>query len=176
MKKIIPVIIMLIAINGVAISQKSYQTFSSAGFKVICACSLRVNSLFIQAAKAQGANNIIAAYICAENENDTQTGVIVNINVYDESASFQKFKADLHEYLKKKLLEKYASNLAQAGFSYEFVIFKGETALEYTFDQNGLPTKAIMFYKNQKSYLLQVATRNGLAARYSALKNSFEII
>ncbi len=167
---------MLVAITGCAFSQNSYQTFPSAGLKVICDCKLRSNSVFIEAANSQGINNIIAALICAENENDPETGVIVNINVYDESASFNKFKTTLHEYLKKKLLEKYASNLAQAGFSYEYITFQGETALEYTFDQYGVPTKALMFYKNQKSYLLQVASRSSFITKYNLLKNSFKLI
>lgn len=157
-------------------TQNSYQTYPSAGFKIICNCKLITNSVFIQAAKSSGVNNILGAYICVENENDPQTAVIVNINVYDESASFQKFKSTLHDYLKKKLLEKYADNINKAGFKYEYVSFQGETALEYNFDQNGVPTKAIVFFKNQKSYLLQLATRSSLTAKYIALKSNFVII
>ena len=176
MKNLIVLLTLIITTNFAAFSQNSYQTFQAAGFKVKCDCNLCVNSVFTEAAKAQGTNNIIAAYICAENEDDPQKGVIVNINVYDESANFQKFKPTLHDYFKKKILENYAAKLSQAGFKSEYVSFQGETALEYNFDQNGLPTKAIMFFKNQKSYLLQLATRSGLAVKYDALKSSFVII
>lgn len=176
MKKTFLIIILLFAISFMAISQDNYQSFPSAGFKVKCSCKLYVNSVFSQAAKSQGVNNIIGAYICAENENDPTTGVIVNINIYDESKSFQNIKTTYHDYFIKKSLEKYAANLSQAGISYEYISFMGTTALEYNFDQNGVPTKAIMFFKNQKSYLLQLATRSGLAAKYNALKSSFGII
>ena len=176
MKKTLLIAILIFVNSFMVISQDKFQTFPSAGFKVKCSCKLYFNSVFAKAAKSQGVNNIIGAYICAENENDPSTGVIVNINIYDESKSFQNVKTTYHEYLIKKLLEKYASNLSQAGINYEYVSFMGTTALEYNFDQNGVPTKAIMFFKNQKSYLLQLATRTGLAAKYEALKSSFGII
>ena len=100
---------------GISISaQNSYQSFPSAGFKVKCGCILKVNTVFIQAAKQQGMNNIAAAYICAENEDDPQTGVIVNINIYDESARYSKIQLDKHAYFTSKCLESYAANLSNA--------------------------------------------------------------
>lgn len=174
--KIISITILALFTIASVFAQETYQIFASEGFKVKCGCKLYVNTVFIQAAKSQGANNILGAYICAENENDLSTGVIVNINIYDESKSFQNIKSIYHEFFIKKSLEKYAANLSQAGISYEYTSFKGETALEYNFEQYGVPTKAIMFFKNQKSYLLQLATRDGVNAKYNALKNSFEII
>lgn len=176
MKKTFLITILLFVISFIAISQGNYQYFPSAGFKVKCGCKLVVNSVFTQVAKSQGINDIIGAYICAENENDPSTGVIVNINICDASKSFQAINSTYHDYFIKKSLEKYAANLSQAGISYEYISFMGTTALEYNFDQNGVPTKAIMFFKNQKSYLLQLATRSGLATKFNGLKASFEIL
>jgi len=176
MKKSFITTVLVIAAILAAISQENYQTFPSAGFKVKCECTLRTNSLFIQMASQQGNNDIVGAYICAENENDPSTGCIININIYDESKRYKNIKSSYHEYFTKKILEKYASNLSQAGFSYSFISFQGESALEYTFDQNGVPTKALFFYKNQRSYLLQVASRNGLTQKYNSIKNSFQIL
>lgn len=162
---------------GIILSaQNSYQSFPSAGFKVKCGCNLRVNTLFIQMAKQQGMENIVAAYICAENEVDPQTGVIVNINIYDETARYAKIQTEKHAYFTRKCLESYAANLSNAGIQYSYTTFQGVTALEYSFDQNGLPTKAVMFYKNKKSYLLQVGTRNGLTTKFNVLKTSFVIL
>jgi len=162
---------------GIILSaQNSYQSFPAAGFKVKCGCNLRVNTLFIQTAKQQGMNNIAAAYICAENEDDPETDVIVNINIYDESASYNKIKPENHPYFTRKCLEKYAENLSKAGIQNSYTTFQGVTAIEYTFDQNGLPTKAIMFYKNKKSYLLQVGTRNNLNTKFNNLKQSFVLL
>ena len=121
-------------------------------------------------------NKIAAAYICAENEDDPETGVIVNINIYDESATYAKFKPENHVYFTRKCLEKYTENLSNAGILNSYTTFQGVTAIEYTFDQNGLPTKAIIFYKNKKSYLLQVGTKNNLTTKYNALKTSFVIL
>ena len=157
-------------------AQEASQTFPSAGFKVKCGCNLYVNTTFIQAAKQQGANNIIAAYICAENQESSENGAIYNINVYDESAGYQKIKPEHHAFFEKKCLESYARNLSNAGYSYNYITYQGASALEYSFDQMGLPTKAIVFYKNKKSYLIQVATRNSLATKYNALKSSFALI
>ena len=174
--KIISIIIIALFSVSNIFSQESYQTFSSAGFKVKCGCKLYINSTFIQMAKQQGANNIVAAYICAENEDDPESGVIVNINVYDESGSFQKVTASNYSYFEKKCLDQYAANLSTAGISYTYTTYQGVSALEYSFDQLGLPTKAIMFFKNKKSYLLQVGTRNGLTRKFMALKSSFVLI
>ena len=174
--KIISIIIIALFSVFNIFSQESYQTFSSAGFKVKCGCNLRVNTLFIQMAKQQGMENIVAAYICAENEDDPQTGVVVNINIYDETARYAKIQTEKHAYFTRKCLESYAANLSNAGIQYSYSTFQGVTAIEYTFDQNGVPTKAVMFYKNKKSYLLQVGTRNGLTTKFNALKSSFVLI
>ena len=173
--------IMLIAFitlfsGGRLFAQDSYQTFASAGFKIKCACKLYVNSTFIQMAKQQGKNDIIAAYICGENKESPETGVIVNINIYDESKSYNIIQPSGYAYFEKKYLEHYAANLSNAGISYNYTTYQGVSALEYNFDQLGLPTKALMFLKNKKSYLLQVATRNNLTTKFTALKTSFEIL
>jgi len=162
--------------GGRLIAQDSYQVFAKEGFKIKCACRLYVNSTFIQMAKQQGANNILAAYICAENKDSPETGVIVNVNIYDESGSYNNIKPIYHSFFEKKCLEKYAANLSNAGISYQYITYQGVSALEYDFDQMGLPTKAIFLLKDKKSYLLQVGTRNGLSSKFNALKTSFMLL
>lgn len=176
MTKTFIVTIMLIATSFIAISQDNYQTFTSAGFKVECNCILKVNSVFIQAANQQGVKGIIGAFICAENEESPETGVIININVYDESPSYNRIPSNGHFDFDKRYLASYAKDLSSAGYNYNYATYQGVDALEYTFDQMGLPTKAIFFLKNKKTYLLQVATRKELATKYSTLKNSFELL
>lgn len=128
-------------------------------------------------AKQQGVNNIIAAYICSENEDNADTGVIVNINIYDESKIYKNSTAATNSSINKKLLEQYAGNLKNARINYSYTTFQGVSAIEYTFDQGGtLPTKSMVFYKNKKSYLLQVSTRRNLSAKYNKLKGSFVIL
>ena len=73
-------------------SQDTYQTFTSAGFKVKCGCKLYVNTTFISMAKQQGMNNIIAASISSENENTPDISVIYNINIYDDSKSYKNIQ------------------------------------------------------------------------------------
>ena len=156
--------------------QDGYQTFANAGFKVKCGCKLYVNTLFINMAEQQGMNNVLAAYICAENEDNPDIGVIHNINIYDESSSYKKLQTADYALFEKKYLEEYATNLKNAGMRYAYVTYQGVSALEYTFDQQGLPTKALIFLKNKKSYLLQVATGMNLTTKYNLLKSSFVIL
>jgi hypothetical protein len=167
-------IFLLIGFNLSA--QNSYQTFASAGFKIKCACNLYINSTFIKLANQTGSKDIIAAYICAENEDSPELGIIYNINIYNESKSYAKIPPARYAYFEKKYLEAYAANLSNAGIPFSYTIYQGVTALEYSFDQQGLPTKAIMFLKNKKSYLLQVGTRNGLTTKFNLLKTSFVLL
>jgi len=174
MKTNIFLLILLMLSTSVQLSaQDSFQAFPSEGFKIKCGCKLYSNSMFIQLVKEQGINNLMAAYICAENEYDPATGVIININVYDLSENFQKISSAYHEYFIRRTLEKYAENLSQAGIHYEYINFQGGSALEYNFIQNDMPRKALYFFRNQRNYLLQVGSRTGLAQKYSDLKNSF---
>jgi hypothetical protein len=156
--------------------QETYQTLTSAGFKVKCGCNLYVNTTFIQMAKQQGINNILAAYICAENEDNPDIGLIHNINIYDESKSYKNIQPSGYATFEKKYLEQYATNLKNAGMIYSYTTYQGISAIEYTFDQQGLPTKAIIFLKNKKSYLLQVGTRKSLMTKYNSLKSSFAVL
>ena len=175
-KIIIVVLVNLFSLGGRLFAQDSNQSFSAQGFRVKCGCSLYENSVFIQAAKQHGIKNIIAAYICPENKDNPDIGIIFNINIYDESAGYTTIKPIYHAYFEKKCLDEYAANLSKAGYSYQYITYQGVSALEYNFDQMGLPTKAIMSYKNKKSYLLQVATRNSLATKFNDLKTSFELL
>ena len=174
MRTKIILITILVFFSGANIyGQETYQTFTTASFKVKCECKLYVNTTFIQMAKQQGAKNILAAYICAENKDSPDIGVINNINIYDESKSYKNNKTFDFKLIEKKILEQYAVNLKNAGMSYIYTTFQGVTAIEYTFDQQGLPTKAIIFFKNKKSYLIQVGTRKNLNTKYNSLKSSF---
>ena len=178
MKRItILLIIFYFSGNNFVICQNSFQTFQSAGFKVKCNCQLRVNSTFIQMAKQQGKNNVIAAYICSENEKNPDIGVIVNINIYNEFSTYNKIPSSMHASYEKKYLEEYAKNLSISGIKYNYTKYQGVSAIEYTFNQMGsLPTKAIVFLKNKKSYLIQVATRSKLLGKYNYVKSNFIII
>jgi hypothetical protein len=175
MKIYITILTILISITTL-VAQERTQLLSNGNFKVKCGCELRVNSLFIQMAKQSGSNNIVAAYICAENENTPEIGVVNNINIYDESASYNKINPSNYTYFEKKSLDVYANNLKNAGFSYNYITYKGVAALEYSFDQQGLPTKAIFFLKNKKSYLIQAGTRANLNSKFNLLKYSFELL
>jgi hypothetical protein len=103
-------------------------------------------------------------------------GVIHNINIYDESKNYKNIQSSGYATFEKEYLEEYATNLKNAGMRYTYVTYQGVSALEYTFDQQGLPTKALIFLKNKKSYLLQVGTSLNLNTKYSLLKSSFVIL
>jgi hypothetical protein len=52
----------------------------------------------------------------------------------------------------------------------------GVRAIEYSFSQQGLPTKALVFLKGKKSYLIQVGTRHNLESKYLSLKSGFNVL
>lgn len=127
-------------------------------------------------ATQQGEKGIIGAFVCAEDEGNPDIGVIVNINVYDVSSNYKSMQVTDDRKFEMKYLSAYEQNLSNSGTTYSYVTYKGAPALEYSFDQMGLPTKAIMFLKNKKSYLLQVATRKELEREFIDLKNAFDIL
>lgn len=175
MKINLTILSVIIFINAV-VAQERVQFINNGNFKVKCGCELRTNSLFIQMAKQNGITNVQAAYICAENENDPEIGVVNNINIYDESASYNNISPSNYTYFEKKILDAYAKNLKNAGFSYVYITYKGVNALEYSFNQQGLPTKAIYFLKNKKSYLIQTGSRTNLNSKFNLLKYSFDLL
>lgn len=157
-------------------AQTAYQIFESAGFKVKSDCSFSKNITFVRMARDQGMNNVLAAYICGENTEDPQTGVITNINIYDESSNYKKLKPSEYSDFEAKYLKQYSSNLSAAGITYNYITYLGVSAIEYTFSQQGLPTKAIVFLKDKKSYLIQVGTRTNLDSKFNSLKSGFKVI
>jgi hypothetical protein len=162
--------------TGTSFAQGVYQSFRESGFGVRCGCELRVNRTFISLAKQQGQSNIVGAYVCAENEPDPETGVLYNVNIYDEGEGYAKVSPSYHAFFEEKYLEAYANNLKRDGISYSFTTYQDVTAVEYTFDQMGLPTKAIVFLKNKKSYLLQVGARRNLSQKFNAFKAGFVLL
>lgn len=172
--KILSIAISIFFFSSSLLAQQPYQTFSTAGFKVQCGCKLYTNSVFIEMSKKQRITNIKGAYVCIENESNPDKASVYNINVYDNSADYNGISPANYSIFEKKVLEQYASNLKNANIPYSFTTFNGVSAIEYTLYQFGdVPTKAIFFLKNKKSYLLQVGTRDGVNAKFNDLKSSF---
>ena len=151
------------------------QIFKDAGFKISAPCKLYPNDHFIKEVQKQGAK-VIGAYICTDDENDFYHASLVNVNIYDMTAEYNNFKPEQYSIFENSVLDSYAKSLSTAKISYKKITFMGVSALEYSFDQMGLPTKAIVFWKNKKSYLIQLGSRDNLATKFSALKNSFSIL
>ena len=156
-------------------SQSNYQYFNSAGFKVKCECQLRVNNTFIQMAQQQEQDNvrIISAYTCSDYNGVPELGKIFNINVYDLLSNYIGMNSSNFSLFEREYLKKYAALLTSNSMEYSYVNYKGASAIEYSFSQMNLPTKAIFFIKNKKSYLLQVGTQNNLHSSFNLFKNSF---
>ncbi len=167
------ILALIIGVNIFA--RGTFQTFPE-GFNVNYGCKLYVNKTFMQLAKQKGTKDVIAAYICAENEDDPETAVLYNINIYDESQTYNKVKSSGYAYFEKKYLDGYVNNLENNGIGFNFTTYQGVSALEYSFDQMVLPIKAIMFLKNKKSYLVQVGARYILTTKYNTFKTRFEIL
>lgn len=164
-----------ISLSHIASGQDGYQVFSKSGFKIKCPCTLKVNTLFLEMAKEQN-QKVIGAFVCAENETSPEYGTISNVNIYDESENYLKISPSDYPSYEKSFLDQYANQLASNGMPYSYVTYKGVSAIEYSFNQMSMPTKAIMFLKEKKSYLIQVAARHNLASKFSLLKTTFELI
>lgn len=167
-------IIIFIILSTISFGQT--QTFASKGFKVKCECNLKVNTTFIKMMEQQSTQNIFAAYTCAQNNTNPETGVIYNINIYDFTNDYRNMKPSQYSSYEKSYLKSYARQLADNNMTYTYVTYLGVNAIQYDFDQMGLPTKAIMFMKNKKSYLLQVATNLSLLNKFTSFKNSFSLL
>ncbi len=171
-------LILLIVLGGVfkINAQASYQIFENAGFKVKSNCPFTKNTTFMQMAKEQGMDNVLAAYVCGENTEDPQIGIIRNINIYDESANYRNLEPPEYSTFEEGYLKQYVNNLDDAGITYKVTTYLGVKAIEYSFSQQGLPTKAIVFLKDKKSFLLQVGTRKNLTSIFDSLKSGFEFL
>ncbi len=163
MKTKILITLSLLCFITAKINSQSYQTFPKEGFKIKCKCELYENLVFKKMAKQQGIKNIVNAYVCAENKDNPNIGAIYNINIY---------KVSMNENI---WLNQYANDLKKVHFDYSFTKFQGARAIEYEFSQFGLSTKAIVFLKDEKSYLIQVATRKNLVSKFNNFKSSFYI-
>lgn len=136
----------------------SQQKFSHLGFQVSAPCTLYENNTFKSMAK--GTVNVVEALVCASQK----PVAIYNLNVYrDSSGSASSFNA------------KYQKDLAKSGIEFKKMIISGLPATEYTFTQNGMPAKAVVFYKFGKSYLLQVTAPSNIEILFSNYIKSFKI-
>lgn len=152
---------------------QSTQVLTKDKFKISCPCKLYTNEVFIEMAKEQGMKYPISAYACAENEESYENGTINNIIIYDLASEYKAIPVSGYTLFESKYLKTYKDNLRQANIIYNELTFSGVNAIEYEFHQNGLPTKAIIFVKNKKSYLLQVTTRGELSSKFNRFKSSF---
>ena len=167
--------IALFSVSVVAFGQNNIQSLKAAGFRVACPCTLVENTNFIKMIKSQG-NEILGAYICLENKDNPEYVAITNININDLSDSYTSLLPSTYSHFEKQFLESYASQLATSGLDYKNITYKGVPALEYSFEQMGIPTKAIIFLKEKKSILIQVGSRHDLITKFNALKFSLEIM
>ena len=74
---------LLFITGGKSFGQIKIQRFPEVGFKIECECEFYPNNLYLNMAKENGIDNILAAYICAKNQNDPLIGAIFNINITD---------------------------------------------------------------------------------------------
>lgn len=172
--KLTSIFFLVITLTARSPMAQGLQSFPTAGIKVSCPCKLVDNAEFREVAtRVTGKRYIRAAYFCIANENDPNRAAIYNLNVYDESELYREVPASYYAMVEKEYLNSYAEGLRQAGWEHRFINFQGVRALEYTFDQMGLPTRAIVFIRNKRSYLIQVGTFTNLASLFPDLKNSF---
>lgn len=93
---------------------------------------------------------------------------------YDQSKLFQQAPPVHYPQVINEQLEAKTRWVNLLGGHYQYVDFKEINALEYTIDL-GTRSKTLVFFKNKKSYHLEVSTQVNLDARFTAFKNSFQL-
>lgn len=156
-------------------SASTQQVLVKAGIQVSAPCKLENDSYFKEQAEAQGAK-VIGAYICTDHEDDYYHASIVNIVVYDMAANYSNINPDQYVLFENQMVDSYIKSLSSSGISFKKINYLGINAVEYTFEQMDLPTKAIIFWKNKKSYLVQLGSRDNYLDKFNSLKNSFSIL
>lgn len=156
--------------------KQGFQIFESDNFIVKCNCKLKTNSDFLEKIKEQGSQYPASAYICSKDERNYDKGTIVNINIYDLSKDYITLSEAKYNVFNEEFINSYATQLKSNNINFKREKFHDVEALRYEFNQMGLPTKALFFVKNKKSYLIQVASRSNLANQFSSIVNSFKEI
>ena len=101
---------------------------------------------------------------------------MVNVNIYDESTSYNKISPSNYSYFENEFIKGYSNKLLNVGAKFQNFNFKGGYAVEYSFNQGELPTKAIYFIKDKKSYLIQIGSYSNLSIKFNNLKNTFNFL
>ena len=166
------------AVDTTVVTTSGYQTFPDAGFSITCPAELEINQNFLDMARQQGNTTMAFAYAGATDKDDPDIGCIYNINISDwnNDSEYSRLSQSGKRNSDMEALDDYASNLVKNGIEHKYSNFCGERALLYSFDQMGLPTMAVFFYKNGRGYLLQVATRQDLESKFKSFMQSFELI
>lgn len=159
MKKIFLLIILIYSYSFSQNTSKA-QKFPHLDFQIETPCRLYEDTTFKKLAKST--TNVKEALLCASEVNNASRASIYNIIVYNDEVGGAK-----------AFITSYATNLKKAGIPYNTLVLDGIPALEYTFIQNGIPAKAMVFYRYSQSYLFQVTSRSLLNEKFLKLKNSF---
>ena len=92
------------------------------------------------------------------------------------TSDYSSIPESKYNYFTNNHLKSYIGNLEANNISYTEGEFNGVKTVEYSFSQMELPTKAVIFVKDKKSYLLQIGTRKNLSKKFNDLKTSFKFI
>lgn len=131
--------------------------------------------MVLQSMKNSPNNNLEAAYVALSDKNSSDP-VIYNINVFNEEQNYKDIPVKGHNYFEEKYLEQYKKNLKNIGAKTKYINFQGVRALEYQYEQMGIPYKAIVFLKGKKSILLQMGgSLRILNSEFELLKSNFKL-
>ena len=82
--------ILVVALFATQISiAQNVQTFAKEHFSISSPCKLKRNEQFIKMVKELGGNNIVNAFVCAENESNFEIVTLINLNIYDLSTKYK---------------------------------------------------------------------------------------
>ena len=136
------------------------QKFQKLNFQISTPCSLYEDKTFKSLAKNTA--NVKEALVCPSEINNALKASVYNVIIYNVDGGAKTF------------ITNYATELRNSGIPFTTAVVDGIPALEYKITQNGIPTKAMVFYRYGLSYLFQISSKTLLDDKFLKFKNSFK--
>jgi len=156
---------------------EGFQIFDNENFIIKCPSKFKEDVVYYETAKSQGMDvSTIKSYVASENTNSYEEGVIYNIVINDLSSFYDGFSKKEELIFDEKFFDKYITDIKANNFKYKISKSNNKKCIHYNYSQAGLPTKAMLIIDNKKSYMLQVASRKNLDAKFEYLITNFKFI
>lgn len=147
--------------------------YTSDGFSVGSDYVLQVNKSYLdlQARRKlpSGSPKLTGSYECVRDTLNSESATYININVFDVSE------------VGEEPLDTYIKPMQDRGIATKKGTFLGQPSVVYSYNRatpagKVIPTKAMVVIRFSRSYVIEVASRADVAAKFNAFTSSFSFI